>query len=370
VLRAANVTIDRFDLYGFEWPTLRAVLQATDKGWRVDVAGEQASGQVLVPYVFTTGQPLSLQMDTLWLTTRSAADQSATQNKSALDPRELPAIRADIKRFRYGEHDFGALQATANRGPQGLQVDSLRISSASFTGAGSGSWVQTANGQLTSLALTLESSDVRTTLQQFNYGDFIAAERGKLVANLHWPDGLDEKLLGRSSGTLELQVDEGQLLNVEPGAGRVLGLLSIAALPRRLGLDFRDLTDKGLVFDSVHADFTVTNGEARTQNLLLRGPTAEVGIVGRMGLGARDYDQTAVVTGNVSGALPVAAAVAAGPVVGAALLLFSQVFKEPLKGVARAYYHIGGSWDDPQVERIDADVGKASMSDAESSVTP
>ena len=112
--------------------------------------------------------------------------------------------------------------------------------------------------QSSSLSLTLDSSDVRTTLRQFNYGDYISGKRGKLVADLHWPGGLDEQILGRASGTLEVQVDEGQLLSVEPGAGRVLGLLSIAALPRRLGLDFRDLTDKGLAFDSVHANFNVS----------------------------------------------------------------------------------------------------------------
>ena len=37
-----------------------------------------------------------------------------------------------------------------------------------------------------------------------------------------------------------------------------------------------------------------------------------------------------------------------------ALLLFSQVFKEPLKGATRGYYRITGSWDDPQVKQIEA----------------
>jgi uncharacterized protein (TIGR02099 family) len=369
ILRAANVTIDRFYLYGFEWPSLRAVLQATEPGWRVDVAGEQATGQVLVPYVFSGAAPLTLNMDSLWLTPATEGMQ-ASNGRTSIDPRGIPAIRADIGHFRYGVHDFGALQATATRATQGLQVESLRIHGNSFNGTGSGSWLQTANGSRNTLAFTLDSHDVRATLQQFNYGDFIAAKRGKLVANLQWPDGLDENLLGRASGTLTVQADEGQLLSVEPGAGRVLGLLSIAALPRRLGLDFHDITDQGLAFDTVHADFAVTNGDARTQNLLLRGSTAEIGIVGRLGLGVRDYDQTAVVTGNVSGALPVAAVVAGGPVVGAAMLLFSQVFKEPLKGVARAYYRISGSWDAPQVERIDADAAKASLSAADSSSKP
>ena len=47
-------------------------------------------------------------------------------------------------------------------------------------------------------------------------------------------------------------------------------------------------------------------------------------------------------------------AAAVGGAVGAALLLFSQIFKEPLKGATRGYYRITGSWDDPQVKRVDA----------------
>ena len=147
---------------------------------------------------------------------------------------------------------------------------------------------------------------------------------------------------------------------VQPGAGRVLGLFSVAALPRRLALDFKDLTEKGLAFDSVQGDFELRDGNAFTSNLLLRGPAAEIGIAGRTGLATRDYDQTAVVTGNLGASLPVAGALAGGPAVGAALLLFSQVFKEPLKGITRGYYRITGPWDNPTVERVDASAIKVS----------
>jgi hypothetical protein len=34
------------------------------------------------------------------------------------------------------------------------------------------------------------------------------------------------------------------------------------------------------------------------------------------------------------------------------VFLFTQVFKQPLKGLARGYYRITGSWDNPTVERI------------------
>jgi uncharacterized protein YhdP len=134
----------------------------------------------------------------------------------------------------------------------------------------------------------------------------------------------------------------------------MLGLMSVAALPRRLSLDFTDLTDKGLAYDSITGDFQFRNGNAHTSNLLLKSPAAEIGIVGRTGLAARDYDQTAVVTGHLGGPIAAAGAIAAGPAIGAALLLFSKLFKEPLSGIARGYYRITGTWDKPKVERVGA----------------
>jgi uncharacterized protein YhdP len=202
--------------------------------------------------------------------------------------------------------------------------------------------------------LLITSTDVAATLKALNYTQFIDAKHGEITADLSWDGGFSSELLTRATGKVTVAAENGQLLNVQPGAGRVLGLFSVAALPRRLALDFSDLTDKGLSFDSIHGDFELRDGNAFTNNLLLRGPAAEIGIAGRTGIGARDYDQTAVVTGNLGASLPVAGALAGGPAVGAALLLFSQVFKEPLKGITRGYYRITGPWDNPVVERIDA----------------
>ena len=176
--------------------------------------------------------------------------------------------------------------------------------------------------------------------------------------------------MGRASGTVHIEIDDGQVLDLQPGAGRMLGLLSVAALPRRLSLDFSDLTDKGLAFDSVRGDFELKQGNAYTDNLLLTGPAADIGIAGRTGLGTRDYDQTAVVTGNIGATLPVAGALAGGPVVGAAMLLFSQVFKEPLKGITRGYYRITGNWDEPQVERVVASDAKEAAAHAPATTSP
>ena len=125
----------------------------------------------------------------------------------------------------------------------------------------------------------------------------------------------------------------------------------------------------GFGFNAIRGDFTLTDGNAYTSNLVLDGPAAQVGIVGRAGIAARDYDQTAVVHASLGATLPVAGALAGGPAVGAALLIFSEIFKKPLQDMVRVNYRITGSWDDPQVQRVlDSELSAESEQAADASV--
>ncbi len=100
------------------------------------------------------------------------------------------------------------------------------------------------------------------------------------------------------------------------------------------------------------------DGQAYTDNLVLDGPAADIGIAGRAGIAERDYDQTAVVRANLGSALPVAGAIAAGPAVGAALLIFSEILKDPLKDMSKVFYRVTGSWDAPDIYQVDQAVAE------------
>lgn len=357
-LQAANVRVGTFELAGYQWSDVRGVLQATTGGWRVDVDGPGAAGQIVIPEQFGGTQPLRAALERLVLDKPESTGEGTAEDSS--DPRKIPNLQVHVADLRVGMREFGTLDLKATRVPQGIRFDSATLDGASAHAEGQGEWIVTPEGQHTSLKATITSQDVRATLRALNYGDVIEAKLGELQGDVSWNGGFDLDRLTHATGTISVKAETGQLLAVQPGAGRVLGLFSVAALPRRLALDFKDLTEKGLAFDSVHGDFELRDGNAYTSNLLLRGPAAEIGIAGRTGLATRDYDQTAVVTGNLGASLPVAGALAGGPVVGAAVLLFSQVFKEPLKGITRGYYRITGPWENPTVERVDASQIKVS----------
>jgi uncharacterized protein YhdP len=158
-------------------------------------------------------------------------------------------------------------------------------------------------------------------------------------------------------GNLNLQIDDGQLVDVEPGAaGRIFGLMSFAAIPRRLALDFSDFFGKGFSFREISGDFQFANGQAVTDNLNMRGDSASIDVTGPINIVDRTYHQTVVVTPNVSSTLPLAGAVAGGPVglgVGTAIYLVDRIagrlFDRDLVDMISYRYRLTGPWDDPDL---------------------
>ncbi len=352
-LGPVDVHLDRALVAGFEFRDVQANLRYGDGHWKIGLRGPMATGEVTVPEDLRGGRPIDLRMQKLVLQSPPAAP--GTDAGEPLDPRTLPALAVQAEDFTWQGRRFGSVQAVVAKVPQGLRFDTLASKAPSFTVTAQGSWYMEGAAPRTRLGLELASTDLAATSVALGYREAVEAKRANVRASVEWPGGPSGDALARMDGKLHLALDDGQLLDVKPGAsGRMLGLLSVIELPRRLSLDFRDVTEKGLAFDKVRGDFELRQGNAHTQNLILKGAAVDIGLVGRTGLVTEDYDQTLVVSGNPSGPLTVAGALAAGPVVGAGVLVLSQLFKGQLQGLTRAYYRVTGPWSNPVVQRIAA----------------
>ncbi len=349
-LAGADLSVGRLEVLGYGFSNVSGSLRPGNRAWDVSVSGAQANGRVVVPFTFPGDVPMVIDLDRLHFGDRIAV----AGDRPDPDPRKLPAIRIDLRDFVFDKRSFGHVQADMARGMAGMTLNRFTMNHPAFTAEGRGSWLVRDQAAECRLDFDIETGDLQGFINAMQVGALVEAEKGHVSARLSWPGAPEVSAIGRLSGSLEISAANGSLTSVEPGAGRVFGLMSLAHLPRRLALDFGDLTGEGLAFDTLKGTFTLTNGDAYTDNLTLRGSAAEIGIAGHTNLRNRTYDQTAVVTGQLGASLGVAGALAGGPAVGAALLLFSQIFKEPLKGVTRGYYRITGSWDDPQVKRIEA----------------
>jgi len=349
-IAGADLAVDRAEGLGYEFSNVGVRLRPGRGAWDVAIDGDAIDGRASVPYDFPGDVPMVIDLDRLHLGDRASNPGSRPDP----DPRKLPAIHASIRDFVATGRDFGAVEAEFTRGTAGLTLNRFTMTHPAFTAEGRGSWLVSGGAANCSLDFEAETTDVKAFMEAMLLGSQVEGAKGHLSAQLTWPGPPEQSAFERLSGRLAISASDGELTSVEPGAGRVFGLMSLAHLKRRLALDFKDLTGPGLSFDTLTGTFRLTDGDIYTDDLTLRGSAAEIGIAGHTNLKTRTYDQTAIVTGQLGASLGVAGAIAGGPVVGAALLLFSQVFKGALQGVTRGYYRITGSWDDPQVKRIEA----------------
>jgi uncharacterized protein (TIGR02099 family) len=351
-MRGAKLNVSELDYLGLAFRDVSLDLLVSERSWRINVGGPNVNGVITVPSSEGSTEAWNMQFDRLHFDMAGSNAADSEDIPADTDPHSIPAINFRAKDFLWGERHFGDVTATLAKEPEGLSLKSLSVTAPTFTVSAQGEWRAKDSG-VSRIKGALTSTDVQGTLNDLGYADVIQARMGKMEFDLTWLGAPTTAALSQAVGNVQLSMEKGQVTGLKPGAGRVLGFTSIAALPRRLALDFSDLTDKGLAFDTVHGDFELRDGNAYTENVLLKGPAAEIGLIGRVGLKNKDYDQTAVVTGNFNSlSIPLASALVGGPVVGAAVLLFTQVFKQPLKGLARGYYRITGSWDNPIVERI------------------
>ena len=351
-LRRLEARIDQLTLAGqrFDAVTVNAARYA--EGLRVELDSAALAGRLTAPDQPTPRQPLNAALQRLHL--QHAADGASSVPS---DPCQWPPLVFTVADLRANDRELGRLRLVAMPDAEGVRLSSIELSSARQRIEASGAWRWSGSRQTSQIKATLHSPALGETLADFGYPN-AGVTRGETQAELdtEWSGALPDFALERLAGDLQFQVGPGQLLEINPGLGRLIGLFSVQNLSRRLSLDFSDLFQPGASFDRITGDVTFSHGEARIDHLTIEAPAARVDIRGRVGLQARNYDQRITVTPRLGGTLPIAGALAGGPVTGAAVFVAERLLQKGIEQATRYHYRLHGSWDDPVLEPLTEEI--------------
>jgi uncharacterized protein YhdP len=207
----------------------------------------------------------------------------------------------------------------------------------------------------TELDVKVDVKDVGTYLARFGQPDAVAKGTATLEGAVRWSGPVHRIDYGSLSGHLALKAAKGQFMKVDPGVGRLLGVLSLQSLPRRVTLDFRDIFSDGFAFDSIIGSAKIASGVAVTDDLAMAGPAASVAITGRADLAKETQDLTVRVVPTIGDSIAVAAGVVLlNPIIGAGALLAQRLLRDPLGQMLAYEYRVTGSWAEPKVIRVRA----------------
>lgn len=358
-LVALDLGVKRLELGAVRCADARIRLGGANGGRWLSLEAPALAGRLALPEVGDDALIASLERLDLEALLKDRQTPSSRVT-AGLDPSLLPPLQLTLADLRWGLAPVGRVEIHTKPIAQGMHFDSLRLEGPLVSLSGSGRWL--AGG--TALALEGHSEDLGKLLRSLGFVSALEAAPADATLTLGWDGAPYDPGIKGLDGRIEFRFGAGSLLDVDPGLGRVLGILNLGALRRRLSLDFRDLFDKGYPFDSIEGKVVLSGSTARTERLRIDAPAAEIEIQGETDLASQQLDQLVTVIPDLSSSLLVAGAVAGGPLVGAAVLVADQLVGKQVDKLAQYHYRVRGSWDDPVFEKIGGDADRAKVQPA------
>lgn len=326
--------------------------------WQANVESPQAAGYITWN---TSAAGQGIGKVTARLSSLIIPSSSANEVKDLLETKgsqaAIPALDIVAERFELFNKPLGRLELQAYNAPASREWKVSRLSLANADGElkGTGRWVVGKDGQHhSSLNFELDILNAGKLLDRFGFTDTLRNGKGSLSGDIAWkglPYAFDIPSL---SGQLKLDVAKGQFLKQDPGAAKLLGVLSLQALPRLLKLDFHDVFSEGLAFDGITANAVINNGIARTENLKMHGVAATVLMAGSADIANETTNLHVLVMPEVNfGTAPLMYALAVNPVIGLGSFLTQLFLSQPLSKALTYEMQVTGPWKAPVITKID-----------------
>ena len=280
----------------------------------------------------------------------TVAAPAVLQAKASEVIEQIPALDITVDQLSFKDRALGTVRLAAEN-HDGAWNARIEMKNDDGTLEASGQWRPGPTQAATSMEFKFGARSIEKLLARIGYPDSVRRGSANLTGTLRWngsPFTIDYPTLG---GNLRLDAANGQFVKLEPGVGRLLGILSLQSLPRRITLDFRDVFSEGFAFDSIGGQFTVNHGVMETRELQIRGPSAKVLMSGSVNLAAETQNLKVRVQPAVGESIAVGTMIA-NPIAGAVVWAAQKIFKDPLDQAFAFEYAVTGSWADPKVDKL------------------
>lgn len=275
-----------------------------------------------------------------------------------LKPRDLPALDVVIKALKYDDWELGRLSLKARKQGRDWSLSSWELMSSVYTVTGKGLWTQQHEEDKSQLEFYFSTNDISKALRAWHVNPLLEAGKAQLQVDVTYPAAFWDMKLKSFVGKVEGKITHGRTMNFNKqteskiGLGKLISLFSLQTIPRRLQLDFSDLSHDGYSFDEFYGEFKLANGNLETQKCTIEGPVASTDIHGLIDLNDQLYDLTVRIAPQLTGSLPIVATIAGGPVAGVATWLASKIINKGMQQIVSYTYRVTGPWKDPIIEPL------------------
>jgi uncharacterized protein YhdP len=338
-----ELKLGSLDAFGRRLTNVALRASAAAAGWSANVNADEVAGDVSYrarpePKVIARLSRFTVPADTAGTTPRPAAR-----------PSDLPALDLVADDFTFRGKRLGRVELIASRAGKDWRIESASMTNPDASLTGSGMWY--AEPSRTEVRFQLEAGNAGSLLARVGQPDMVKGGRAHLQGSLAWhgdPGTLDFPTL---SGEVQMRAEDGQFLEIEPGLGKLIGLMSLQALPRRVTLDFSDVFSKGFQFNRINAAGRLESGALKLKEFRMRGSSADVEMSGEANIAHETQELRVRVVPSLGDSAALGLTLV-NPVAGVAAAIAQRILKNPLGQIFAFDYVVSGSWTDPKVTKV------------------
>jgi uncharacterized protein (TIGR02099 family) len=360
VLSRVSADVRQLDMFGRRYGAVAFEIARDSDGWSGTVAGTTAAGRLQFR---GQAERARVEMDLAHLVLPAKiADTGTAAGELETDPRQLPRVSVRAREFRVKELNLGELDFLAEPRPDGWRIARFNLSRPETKLGASGLWSVQEGRQECEVDFTLESRNLGETANALGLPEQLDGGEGRIRANLSWSGSPASARASNVSGMLTVHARNGRFLQLKQGAARLFGILDLNSIGNYLLGNFKPIFGSGFGYETIDGSFELDRGDAVTRDLHVKGASARIGVNGRVGLAAEDFDMVLVIDPQITSALTLGSWYFLGPQVAAAVLAVQKVFKKQITEGTRVSYLVRGSWKEPSIVPLEETPGGKSPS--------
>jgi uncharacterized protein (TIGR02099 family) len=368
------VHIGTLTLLKRHWESVIIGASRNEGQWQANIASNQVSGHVSWLPGATKGSPGTLQARLARLVIPAATENDLLGQAMSAPAQNMPSIDLLVNELIIRDRNVGKLEVDAHNfeedGVPVWQLDKLDLTNPAATLTATANWrTSTSLGanadkdtpKRTVFNFKLDIKDAGALLELAGKPRTLKGGSGTLAGKMVWRSGPTRIDYPTLNGNMSVDLRHGQILKVDPGVAKLLGVLSLQSLARFATLNFRDVIGEGLPFESVTATGEISDGIGRTDNFQMVTAPARVEMKGSVDLAQETQDLHVHIVPTVSAGAGVVAATVINPLFGLAALVADIALSQSISHAFTFDYAITGPWSKPHIERVHGDRGKMDL---------
>lgn len=221
-------------------------------------------------------------------------------------PDILPLLTLASQKTLWQAVDLGQMIIETERIPNGVVFKRVELNGVDQKLALTGDWIIDGKDTKTHIKGKLTMPQAGQFLNKLGITKELVETNADVDFDADWKGAPYQFSWASAQAQVEIDFRNGRILGIEPGFGRVLGILAISQWINHFQLDFSNVFEDGMTFISIKGNFSLLGGKATTNDVVVDAIPAKITIVGNTDLNNKTVDYGVSVVPKGADVVPVA----------------------------------------------------------------